>query len=119
MNQGLYSLQHLIFTQFTHEISLMHYLIFTSAMFGTGLMGILLNRKNLIMVLMAVEVMLLAVNCNFIVFSYFLNNIDGQVMVFFILAVAATESAIGLAILILLYNSKKSIEMLDINELKD
>lgn len=117
MSQELFSV--LTITDVFKQVSLLHYCLLTSLMFTIGLVGIMINRKNLIMVLMAIELMLLAVNCNFVIFSHFLNNVDGQIVVFFILAVAATESAIGLTILILLYNQKKSIAMLDINKLRN
>ena len=81
-------------------------------------MGIFLNRKNLIILLMAIELMLLAVNMNFIAFSHYLGDLSGQVFVFFILTVAAAESAIGLAILVALFRNLKSINVADLNSLK-
>jgi len=87
-------------------------------LFSIGIVGIFLNRKNVIIVLMAIEIMLLAVNLNFIAFSYFLHDIAGQVFVFFILTVAAAESAIGLAILVVLFRNIQSINVDDLDQLK-
>lgn len=99
-------------------ISLSHYLILGAILFSIGIVGIFLNRKNVIIVLMAIEIMLLAVNMNFIAFSYFLEDIAGQVFVFFILTVAAAESAIGLAILVVLFRNIQSINVDDLDQLK-
>ena len=99
-------------------ISLSHYLILGAILFSIGIVGIFLNRKNVIIVLMAIEIMLLAVNLNFIAFSYFLHDIAGQVFVFFILTVAAAESAIGLAILVVLFRNIQSINVDDLGQLK-
>ena len=99
-------------------IALSHYLILGAILFSIGIVGIFLNRKNVIIVLMAIEVMLLAVNLNFIAFSYFLHDIAGQVFVFFILTVAAAESAIGLAILVVLFRNIQSINVDDLDQLK-
>jgi NADH-quinone oxidoreductase subunit K len=99
-------------------ITLSHYLILSAALFAISVAGIFLNRKNLIVLLMAIELMLLAVNLNFVAFSHFWNNLDGQVFVFFILTVAAAESAIGLAILVVLFRNLKSINVDDIGTLK-
>ncbi len=99
-------------------ISLSHYLILGAILFSIGIVGIFLNRKNVIIVLMAIELMLLAVNLNFIAFSYFLQDIAGQVFVFFILTVAAAESAIGLAILVVLFRNIQSINVDDLDRLK-
>ncbi len=82
-------------------------------------MGIIINRKNIIIVLMSIELMLLAVNFNFVAFSHFNQNITGQVYVFFILAVAAAEAAIGLAILITLYRNKNTISVQELKQLKE
>ena len=82
-----------------------------------GVVGIFLNRKNIIILLMAIELMLLAVNLNFIAFSHYLNDIAGQVFVFFILTVAAAESAIGLAILVVLFRNLRSIDVEDLGSL--
>jgi len=94
------------------------YLILAGALFAISMTGIFLNRKNLIVLLMSIELMLLAVNMNFVTFSHFLDNVDGQIFVFFILTVAAAEAAIGLAILVLLFRNKGSINVADIDELK-
>jgi len=94
------------------------YLVLTGVLFAISMTGIFLNRKNLIVLLMSIELMLLAVNMNFVVFSHFLQDAAGQVFVFFILTVAAAEAAIGLAILILLFRNKGSINVADIDKLK-
>ena len=99
-------------------IPLSHYLILGALLFAIGVVGIFLNRKNLIILLMAIELMLLAVNMNFIAFSHQLNDISGQVFVFFILTVAAAESAIGLAILVALFRNLRSINVDDLGSLK-
>jgi len=99
-------------------ISLSHYLILGAILFSIGIVGIFLNRKNVIIVLMAIEIMLLAVNLNFIAFSHFLQDIAGQIFVFFILTVAAAESAIGLAILVVLFRNIQSINVDDLDQLK-
>jgi NADH-quinone oxidoreductase subunit K len=92
-------------------IPLNYYLILAALVFSIGVVGIFLNRKNLIILLMAIELMLLAVNMNFIAFSHYLGDLSGQVFVFFILTVAAAESAIGLAILVALFRNLKSINV--------
>lgn len=99
-------------------ISLSEFLIFAAILFVLGMAGIVLNRKNIITLLMSIELMLLAVNTNFIAFSYFLGNTTGQVFVFFILTVAAAEAAIGLAIMVLLFRNKKTIEVEKLDLLK-
>ena len=99
-------------------IPLNYYLILAALVFSIGVVGIFLNRKNLIILLMAIELMLLAVNMNFIAFSHYLGDLSGQVFVFFILTVAAAESAIGLAILVALFRNLKSINVADLNSLK-
>jgi NADH-quinone oxidoreductase subunit K len=99
-------------------IPLSHYLILSAVLFSISIAGIFLNRKNLIVLLMAVELMLLAVNMNFIAFSHALGDLNGQVFVFFILTVAAAESAIGLAILVILFRNLRSINVEDIGTLK-
>lgn len=99
-------------------VGLSHYLMLGSLLFAISVIGIFLNRKNVIILLMAIELMLLAVNLNFIAFSHYLNDIAGQVFVFFILTVAAAESAIGLAILVLLFRSLRTINVDDLNSLK-
>jgi NADH-quinone oxidoreductase subunit K len=97
---------------------LSHYLVLGAILFTIAVIGIFLNRKNLIVLLMAIELMLLAVNLNFIAFSHFLDNAAGQVFVFFILTVAAAESAIGLAILVVLFRNRNTIDVEDLDELK-
>lgn len=99
-------------------ISLSHYLVLGAVLFAIGIVGIFLNRKNVIILLMAIELMLLAVNMNFIAFSHYLQDISGQIFVFFILTVAAAESAIGLAILIVLFRNLRTINVDDLNKLK-
>lgn len=99
-------------------ISLSHYLVLGGVLFAIAVLGIFLNRKNVIILLMAIELMLLAVNMNFIAFSHYLSDIHGQVFVFFILTVAAAESAIGLAILVVLFRSMHTINVDDLNHLK-
>ncbi|HEX9196094.1 MAG TPA: NADH-quinone oxidoreductase subunit NuoK [Azonexus sp.] len=99
-------------------LSLSHFLILGAILFAISVVGIFLNRKNLIVLLMAIELMLLAVNMNFVAFSHFLGDLSGQVFVFFILTVAAAESAIGLAILIVLFRNLKSIHVDDLDGLK-
>ena len=87
-------------------------------LFALSVMGVFLNRKNLVIILMAIELLLLAVNINFVAFSYYLDDPAGQVFVFFILTVAAAEAAIGLAILILLFRNRRSINVQDLDQLK-
>ena len=99
-------------------ISLSHYLILGAILFAISIVGNFLNRKNVIILLMAIELMLLAVNMNFIAFSHYLNDIAGQVFVFFILTVAAAESAIGLAILVVLFRNLNTINVDDLDQLK-
>lgn len=99
-------------------ISINHYLILSSLVFVIGICGIFLNRKNVIIILMSIELMLLAVNLNMVAFSVFLNDLLGQVFTMFILTVAAAEAAIGLAIIIVFYRNKKSIEIDDVSELR-
>jgi NADH-quinone oxidoreductase subunit K len=99
-------------------IPLDHFLILGALLFSIGVVGIFLNRKNLIILLMAIELMLLAVNMNFIAFANHLGDISGQVFVFFILTVAAAESAIGLAILVALFRNLRSINVDDLGSLK-
>jgi NADH-quinone oxidoreductase subunit K len=91
--------------------TLVHYLVLGAILFAVSMAGIFLNRRNVIMMLMAIELMLLAVNLNFIAFSRYLGDMAGQVFVFFILTVAAAESAIGLAILVLLFRNTGSIDV--------
>ncbi len=99
-------------------LSLSHYLILAAILFAIGVVGIFLNRKNLIVLLMAIELMLLAVNTNFIAFSHFFGDLSGQLFVFFILTVAAAESAIGLAILVVLFRNLATIHVDDLDSLK-
>ena len=99
-------------------LTLSHFLVLGALLFAISVVGIFLNRKNLIVLLMAIELMLLAVNMNFIAFSHYLGDMHGQVFVFFILTVAAAESAIGLAILVLLFRNNSSINAEDLNTLK-
>jgi NADH-quinone oxidoreductase subunit K len=87
-------------------------------MFSISIAGIIINRKNIIILLMSIELMLLAVNLNFIAFSHFLQDLAGQVFVFFILTVAAAEAAIGLAILVVLFRNRQSINVADISDMK-
>jgi NADH-quinone oxidoreductase subunit K len=99
-------------------LTLSHFLVLGAILFAISVVGIFLNRRNLIVLLMAIELMLLAVNLNFIAFSHYLNDISGQVFVFFILTVAAAESAIGLAILVVLFRNLNTINVDDLNTLK-
>ena len=99
-------------------VGLSHYLILGALLFAISVIGIFLNRENVIILLMAIELMLLAVNLNFIAFSHYLNDIAGQVFVFFILTVAAAESAIGLAILVVLFRNLRTINVDDLDRLK-
>jgi len=102
----------------TGVISLSHYLVLGAILFAIAIVGIFLNRNNLIILLMAIELMLLAVNMNFVAFSHFLGDTAGQVFVFFILTVAAAESAIGLAILVVLFRNINTIHVEDLDRLK-
>ena len=99
-------------------ITLAHYLVLGAILFAIGVVGVFLNRKNLIVLLMSLELILLAVNMNFIAFSHYLGDLAGQVFVFFILTVAAAEAAIGLAILIVLFRDRQSIEVDSLDHLK-
>ena len=99
-------------------LSLSHFLILGAVLFAISIVGIFLNRKNVIILLMAIELMLLAVNMNFIAFSHYLGDIAGQVFVFFILTVAAAESAIGLAILVVLFRNRSTINVDELDALK-
>jgi NADH-quinone oxidoreductase subunit K len=99
-------------------IPVQHYLVLGALLFAISVVGIFMNRKNLIVLLMAIELMLLAVNMNFIAFSHALGDLAGQVFVFFILTVAAAESAIGLAILVALFRNLRSIHVDDLGRLK-
>ena len=99
-------------------LTLNHYLALSAILFSISVFGIFMNRKNLIVMLMAIELMLLAVNTNFIAFSQFLGDLHGQVFVFFILTVAAAEAAIGLAILVVLFRNLRSIDVEKLDSLK-
>ena len=95
-----------------------HFLTLGAILFAISVIGIFMNRKNLIVLLMAIELMLLAVNMNFIAFSHYLGDAAGQIFVFFILTVAAAESAIGLAILVVLFRNLNTVEVEELDELK-
>lgn len=99
-------------------LTLAHYLVLGAILFAIGVVGIFLNRKNIIVLLMALELILLAVNTNFIAFSHYLGNLAGQVFVFFILTVAAAEAAIGLAILVVLFRQINTINVDELDRLK-
>lgn len=99
-------------------IGINHYLILSAILFTIGVCGIFLNRKNIIIILMSIELMLLAVNINFVSFSVYLRDLTGQIFTIFTLTVAAAEAAIGLAILVIYYRKKGSIAIEDISELK-
>lgn len=99
-------------------LTLAHFLTLGAVLFCLGVAGIFVNRKNVIILLMCIELMLLAVNMNFVAFSRFLGNLDGQVFVFFILTVAAAEAAIGLAILVVLFRNRGTINVTELDDLK-
>ncbi len=99
-------------------LALSHFLVLGAILFAIAVIGIFLNRKNVIVLLMAIELMLLAVNLNFVAFSHYLGDTAGQVFVFFILTVAAAESAIGLAILVVLFRNLSTINVEDLDSLK-
>ena len=99
-------------------ITLQHYLFLAGLLFAIAVAGVFLNRKNVIVLLMCIELMLLAVNFNFVAFSRFLGDLDGQIFVFFILTVAAAEAAIGLAILVELFRERKSINVEELDAMK-
>ncbi|MFZ8886555.1 MAG: NADH-quinone oxidoreductase subunit NuoK [Steroidobacteraceae bacterium] len=100
------------------NIGLSHYLLLAGILFAIGVAGVFLNRKNVILLLMCMELMLLAVNFNFVAFSRYLGNLDGQIFVFFILTVAAAEAAIGLAILVVLFRERRSINVEELDAMK-
>jgi len=100
------------------EISLEHYLILSSLLFSIGVMGLFMNRKNVITILMSVELMLLAVNLNFVAFSVYLQDIVGQVFSVIVLSIAAAEISIGLAILVLYFRNRGSIEIEDVSQMR-
>ena len=99
-------------------IGLTHYLVVGAILFVTGVFGIFVNRKNVIVILMSIELILLSVNINFVAFAYFHGDLHGQVFVFFILTVAAAESAIGLAILVVFFRNRGSIAVEDVSMMK-
>ena len=99
-------------------ISISHFLVLGAILFSLAVAGIFMNRKNLIVLLMSIELMLLAVNINFVAFSYYLGDLAGQVFVFFILTVAAAEAAIGLAILVVVFRNRGTINVQDLNEMQ-
>jgi NADH-quinone oxidoreductase subunit K len=100
------------------EIGLNTYLILSTIIFSLGVLGILLNKSNMILILMSIELMLLAVNINFVAFSYYLQDITGQIFTLFILTVAAAETAIGLAILVIHFRNNRTIYAEEINQMK-
>jgi len=99
-------------------VTLAHYLTLSSILFAISIIGIFINRKNMILLIMCIELMLLAVNFNFIAFARFLDDTAGQVFVFFILTVAAAETAIGLAILVVLFRTRRSINVRNMSSMK-
>jgi NADH-quinone oxidoreductase subunit K len=99
-------------------LSLSHYLSLSGILFALSIAGVFINRKNMLLLLMCIELMLLSVNFNFIAFSHFLDDLAGQVFVFFILTVAAAEAAIGLAILVVLFRTRSSINVEDMDSMK-
>jgi NADH-quinone oxidoreductase subunit K len=100
------------------EISLFHYLIVAAALFTTGVFGIFVNRKNVIIILMSIELVLLSVNINLVAFSAYLGNLEGQVFAMIVLTVAAAEAAVGLAILVTYFRNRGSIAVEDINQMR-
>lgn len=101
-----------------HGVSQIHYLILSGIIFSIGLLGIVLNRRSLILILMSIELILLSVNINFVTFSSALGDITGQVFTLFILTIAAAEAAIGLSILVIYYRSKRNLHVDELSELK-
>jgi NADH-quinone oxidoreductase subunit K len=99
-------------------LTLAHFLTLGAVLFSLSVAGIFINRKNIIILLMCIELMLLSVNMNFIAFSRFLGNLDGQIFVFFILTVAAAEAGIGLAILVVLFRNRQTINVAELDDLK-
>ncbi len=100
------------------HVGLTHYLTLAALLFTIGICGIFLNRKNVIVILMSIELMLLSVNINFVAFSSFLNDLSGQIFTVFVLTVAAAEAAIGLAILVVYFRNRGNIAVEDINQMK-
>ena len=103
---------------FFGAIGIFHYLVVSSILFTLGICGIFINRKNIITILMSIELILLSVNINFVAFSSFLHNIQGQIMAMFVLTVAAAEVAVGLAIIVALYRARQTTNVEDLNTLK-
>ena len=99
-------------------LTLAHFLTLGAILFSLSVAGIFINRKNIIVLLMCIELMLLAVNMNFVAFSRYLGNLDGQIFVFFILTVAAAEAGIGLAILVVLFRNRQTINVAELDDLK-
>ncbi|MDX8412288.1 MAG: NADH-quinone oxidoreductase subunit NuoK [Mariprofundaceae bacterium] len=99
-------------------VPLTSYLVIAACLFAIGVVGLFLNRKNVIILLMCIELILLAVNINFAAFSHFLHDLGGQIFIFFVLTVAAAEVAVGLAILVAFYRNRRSIDVEDINTLQ-
>jgi NADH-quinone oxidoreductase subunit K len=99
-------------------VALSHYLVLAAILFTTGVFGIFLNRKNVIIIMMSIELILLAVNINFVAFSAYLGDLAGQIFAMFILTVAAGEAAIGLAIVVVFFRNRGSIEVVDVNLMK-
>ena len=99
-------------------LTLAHFLTLGAILFSLSIAGIFINRKNIIILLMCIELMLLAVNMNFVAFSRFLGNLDGQIFLFFILTVAAAEAGIGLAILVVLFRNRQTINVAELDDLK-
>ena len=99
-------------------VALSHYLVLGAVLFTTGVFGIFLNRKNIIIIMMSIELILLAVNINFVAFSAYLGDLAGQIFGMFILTVAAAEAAIGLAIVVVFFRNRGSIEVVDVNLMK-
>jgi NADH-quinone oxidoreductase subunit K len=100
------------------ELGLGHFLTVSAVLFTLGVFGIFLNRKNVIIILMSIELMLLAVNLNFVAFSHYLNDMVGQIFAMFVLTVAAAEAAIGLAIVVAFFRNRGTIEVQEINQMK-
>ncbi|MBF0380618.1 MAG: NADH-quinone oxidoreductase subunit NuoK [Magnetococcales bacterium] len=99
-------------------MSLNHYLVLSALLFTIGVFGIFLNRRNVIIIMMSIELILLSVNINFVAFSSYMGNVDGQIMTFFVLTVAAAEAAIGLAILVTFFRNRATIDVEEIDTLK-
>lgn len=100
------------------DLTLNHYLVVSALVFTSGVFGVFLNRRNLLIILMSIELMLLAVNINFVAFSWFLKDLNGQIFSLFILTVAAAEAAIGLAILVVYFRNRSTIEIDDMSTMK-